>query len=190
MSAPHDVLRDDPALEPLVADHGELSLEPAPDPFERLVVSIVRQQLSMASADAIRERLFERFEIEPASLRAASNDALADVGLSERKAETIRNAAVAFDERGYSGDYFAGRSDDAVRDELTRITGIGPWTAKMFLMFGLGREDVFPVEDLGIRKGMWTVFDEDMTREAMTERAERWRPYRSIASLYLWRVVE
>ncbi|CCQ32619.1 3-methyladenine DNA glycosylase protein [Halorhabdus tiamatea SARL4B] len=190
MSDPHDILRDDPGIKPLVAEHGELTLEPARDPFERLVVSIVRQQLSIASADAIRERLFERFTVEPSSLRAPSIDALADVGLSERKAETIRNVAVAFEKRGYSRDYFAEHTDGEVVAELTEITGIGPWTAKMFLVYGLGREDVFPVEDLGIRKGMWAVFDDEMDRAAMVERAERWRPYRSIASLYLWRVVD
>jgi len=190
VSDPYDLLRDDPAMAPLVAEHGELVLDPADDPFERLVVSIVRQQLSMASAEAIEERLFDRFEIQPATLRDAPIERLADVGLSERKAETIRNVAVAFDERGYDREYFGTYSDDEVREELTAITGIGPWTAKMFCLFALGREDVFPVEDLGIRKGMAAICGDDLGQSEMVERAERWRPYRSYASLYLWRVVD
>jgi len=66
---------------------------------------------------------------------------------------------------------------------------VGDWTAKMFLMFVLGREDVFPVEDLGIRRGMEALFG-DLTRAEMVDRAEPWRPYRSYASLYLWRAVD
>jgi DNA-3-methyladenine glycosylase II len=81
-------------------------------------------------------------------------------------------------------------SDDAVRAELTDVHGVGPWTAKMFLVFGLGRPDVFPVEDLGIRRGMELVCDRQMTREEMCERATEWAPYRSYASLYLWRAYE
>ncbi|WEL21341.1 DNA-3-methyladenine glycosylase 2 family protein [Halorhabdus sp. BNX81] len=190
MGEPHNVLRDDPAMAPLIAEHGELSIEPAEDPFERLVTSVVRQQLAVAAADAIEERLYEHFDVTPTEMRSASIDGLRDVGVSERKGETIQNIAIAFDERDYSRESFDGRSDEAVIDELTDISGIGPWTAKMFCMFALGREDVFPVEDLGIRKGMQTVFDDEMERSAMVARAERWQPYRSIASLYLWRVVD
>ena len=190
MAEPHERLRDDQALAGLIAEHGELSIEPADDPFARLVVSIVRQQLSMASADAIEERLFERFEVVPQAMRETPVEDFREVGLSKRKGRTIRNVAVAFDERGYDREYFAEYSDDRVLDELTEITGIGPWTAKMFLMFALGREDVFPVEDLGIRNGMEELIDDDLDRDGMVERAERWRPYRSYASLYLWRIVD
>ncbi|WP_136688122.1 DNA-3-methyladenine glycosylase family protein [Halorhabdus amylolytica] len=190
MTDPYDHLREDQALAPLVADYGELALEPAEDPFERLVVSIVRQQLSMASADAIEERLFEQFDVTPTALRDVQVEKFRDVGLSKRKGQTVRNVAVAFDEHGYDREYFAAYSDDQVLDELTEITGIGPWTGKMFCMFALGREDVFPVEDLGIRKGIQEIDDDDLDRDAMIDRAERWRPYRSIASLYLWRALD
>jgi len=190
VTGPHDFLRDDPVMEPLVAEYGELSIGPAADPFERLVVSVVRQQLSTASADAIEDRLFDSFDVTPTALRDVPVAKSRDVGVSERKGQTIRNIATAFDERNYSRESFGEHSNEAVIDELTDITGIGPWTAKMFCMFALGREDVFPVEDLGIRKGMRTVFEGDMERGAMVARAERWQPYRSIASLYLWRVVD
>jgi DNA-3-methyladenine glycosylase II len=78
----------------------------------------------------------------------------------------------------------------AVGDELGEIGGVGPWTVDMFLMFGLGRPDVFPVGDLGIRKGMAVLYDDDLTRAEMRDRAERWAPYRSYASLYLWRATD
>ncbi|WP_435363580.1 DNA-3-methyladenine glycosylase family protein [Haloarchaeobius sp. DYHT-AS-18] len=185
---PHEFLRTDPDLGPLVDEHGELTVEPHPEPFERLVVSIVNQQLSVQSAAAIRERLFDRFEVTPAGLLAADDDALADVGLSGQKIRYVRNVAERFED-GLSVERLHDLDDDAVVAELTEITGIGDWTAKMFLIFCLGREDVFPVEDLGIRRGMEELYGE-ATRAEMVETAERWHPYRSYASRYLWRVVD
>ncbi|MFB6295945.1 MAG: DNA-3-methyladenine glycosylase [Halobacteriales archaeon] len=184
-----DAIRTDPVLSGLIEEHGELELVPADDIFARFVTSIVRQQLSMESASAIRERLFERFEVSPRELRAADVEALQSVGLSESKATYVRTAATAFDERGYSRGSFDGMDDEAVIEELTGIRGVGPWTAKMFLLFCLAREDVFPIEDLGIRKGMADLYGiED--RPAMVDRAENWRPHRSYASLYLWRATD
>jgi len=187
---PHDHLRDDPDIGPLVETHGELTVEPAEDLFARFVTSILRQQVSMASAAATRERLFEAVDVTPAGILAADDETLKDAGLSRQKTSYVNNIAAAFDEHGYSHDYFEGMADEAVVEELTAITGVGDWTARMQLMFSLGREDVFPVGDLGIRKGMQTLVDPEMTRGEMREYAERWAPYRSYASLYLWRVEE
>jgi len=186
----YDTLREDPALGPTVEEHGPVDFEPAEDSFRRLVVSVINQQLSGASADAIRERVFERFEITPDALLAADENALRDTGLSEQKTRYVQNIASAYVENDYGPEYFAGESNEAVIEELTEITGVGTWTAKMYLIFCLGREDVFPVEDLGIRKGMEAIHDRGMSRTEMIETAERWRPYRSYASLYLWRAYD
>ena len=185
-----DALASDDALAPLVAEHGPLAIEPADDVFERLVVSIIRQQVSMDAAAAIRERVFERFEVTPAAVLAADPDALRDAGLSAAKVEYVRAAAERFQQREYDRESFADLSTEAVLAELGEIRGIGPWTGKMFCLFCLGRPDVFPVEDLGVRKGMWQVADSDMSRNDMVERAEPWRPYRSYAALYLWRATD
>jgi DNA-3-methyladenine glycosylase II len=192
MDDPHEFLRSDSALGPVVDAHGELTLDPAEDLFERLVTSILRQQVSMASAAATRERLFEAVEVTPTGVLAADEQVLKDAGLSRQKTRYVRNVAEAFHERGYDRDHFAAMDDEAVVAELTEITGVGQWTAEMQLMFALGREDVFPVGDLGIRKGMTTLHPEldREDRAAMVERSERWRPYRSYASLYLWRIKE
>ncbi|WP_254278719.1 DNA-3-methyladenine glycosylase family protein [Haloarcula marina] len=190
MDSAFETLRDDPDIGPLVDRHGELTLDPAEDLFERLVVSILRQQVSMASAAATRERLFDAVEVTPAGVLAADDEVLRDAGLSRQKTRYVNAVATAFDEHGYSIDYFEGMDDDAVRNDLTDITGVGDWTADMQLMFSLGREDVFPVGDLGIRKGFTTLIGEGYDRAEMVEYAERWRPYRSYASLYLWRVEE
>lgn len=191
-SSPYEYLRADDVLGPVVVEHGELALDPAEDLFERLVVSILRQQVSMASAAATRDRLFDAVDVTPAGILAADDEVLKDVGLSRQKTRYVNAVAEAFAEHGYSVAAFEGMDDDAVREELTAITGVGDWTADMQLMFALGRADVFPVGDLGIRKGMQRVFPdgEELTRGEMVERAERWAPYRSYASLYLWRVVE
>ena len=183
-------LRADPKLAPTVAAHGVQTLTPAEDPFRRLLVSVVRQQVSMDAAAAIRERLFEAVEVTPAGILAADPQTLADAGLSAAKVEYVRNVATAHRERGWNREFFADVPDDAVLEELTAITGVGPWTAKMFLLFGLGRPDVFPVEDLGVRRGMETVCDRELTRAEMRERAADWEPYRSYAALYLWRAYE
>jgi len=187
VSDPHDALRRTD-LVPLVDRHGELEpgLGPAETFFGRFVVSILRQQVSMASAAATRERLFAATEVTPEGILATDEAVLRDAGLSRQKARYVRHVAEAFVERDYSREAFAERSDEAVLAELTSITGVGAWTAKMQLIFSLDRPDVFPVEDLGVRKGMRALYG-DLDREAMVERASAWRPYRSYASLYLWR---
>lgn len=180
------VLREDPTMAALLDRHGPVAIEPAPDPFRRLLRSITSQQVSTASARAIRSRLFERFDVTPATLADAEEAALRDVGLSRQKAEYVRAVARAHVEGRIDRDRFEGMDDEAVMTALTEVRGIGDWTAKMYLMFCLGREDVFPVEDLGIRKGMWEAIDPELTRSAMVDHARRWAPYRSYASRLLW----
>ncbi|MDY7083003.1 MAG: DNA-3-methyladenine glycosylase 2 family protein [Halobacteria archaeon] len=179
-------LRRDEEMRQLIEEHGYISLEPADDIYRRLVVSIINQQLSTASADAIRERVFGEFEITPRGMLNAEDDTLNEMGLSRQKIDYINSISREFVEKEYSRDYFAGMSDDEVIGELTDIHGVGVWTSKMFLIFCLSRRDVFPVEDLGIRNGMERLYGE-MERHEMVEKARDWKPYRSIASLYVWR---
>lgn len=183
-SGPYDYLRTTD-LAPLVESYGELTFGPAEDLFERLVVSVVNQLISTEAARTIRERLFERFEVTPEAMLAADEEALRDVGLSGQKVEYVRNIARWFREHDVTRERFTDMTDAEVVADLTEIRGVGDWTANMFLMFGLGREDVFPVGDLAIRRGMEDLFGE-MTRGEMRERAEAWAPYRTYASLYVW----
>lgn len=167
----HDALRADPILrahiERVIERDGPLSLQPAHDPFARLVTSIVNQQLSVASARTIRNRLFDAVEITPEALLAADSDMLRDCGLSRQKSEYVQNVARAFREHGWTHDAFADRDDAEVANALTQIRGVGTWTAKMFLIFALARPDVFPVEDLGIRNGMTALYG-DLSRSEMS----------------------
>jgi DNA-3-methyladenine glycosylase II len=187
-----ETLRADPVTARLLETHGDVEVRPADDEFERLCVSIVNQQLSSASADAIRERLFERLgEVTPAAVLAADESTLREAGLSASKVEYLRNAATAFRDRDLTRQGLADRSDDEVVEELTAIRGLGEWSAHMYLLFALGREDVFPVGDLAVRRAMADLCDLPADdRAAMLDRAERWRPYRSYAARYLWRHYE
>ncbi|SEA08902.1 DNA-3-methyladenine glycosylase II [Haloplanus vescus] len=183
---PHDILRTDPVMAGLVDTHGPLTVQPADDEFRRLVVSIVNQQLSTASASAIRERLFDHLgDVTPAAILDADTEALRETGLSGTKVEYLRNAARAFEERDLTRAGLADHPDDAVVDELTRIRGVGEWTAEMYLLFVLGREDVLPLGDLAIRRGLEDLYGCD-SREEMREVAAAWRPYRSYGTRYVW----
>jgi DNA-3-methyladenine glycosylase II len=192
---PHDHLREDDYLGPVVEEFDDLTLDPAEDAFQRLVVSIIRQQVSMASAAATRERLFEAIEVTPEGIRDADDETLKDAGLSRQKTRYVNEIADNFHEHGWTREDFERMSDDEVRETLTDITGVGPWTAEMFLLFVLGRPDVFPVGDLGVREGLKTLLehhgeDPALTRGEMRAFAERWTPVRSYAALYLWRAEE
>ncbi len=182
---PADSLRDDPDLAPLVERYGPLELDTDEEPFERLVVSIVNQLVSTEAARTIRERLFDAVEITPDGVREAETQTLRDAGLSPQKVEYVRAAADAYDAGHITPNALSELDDDAARDELTQVKGIGDWTAKMYLMFVLERPDVFPVEDLAVRRGMEALFG-DESREEMRERATNWKPYRSYATLYVW----
>jgi len=180
------VLGADPVMADLLDAHGHLPVEPAENEFRRLAVSIVNQQLSTASAAAIRERAFDLLgEVTPAAVLAADRDALRDAGLSATKVDYLRNAATAFQERDLTREGLADHADETVVDELTTITGVGRWTAEMYLLFVLGREDVLPLGDLAVRRGLESLYGCD-SRTEMREVAEAWRPYRSYGTRYVW----
>jgi DNA-3-methyladenine glycosylase II len=184
------VLRQDPVMAELLAEHDPYS-EPEWTEFERLCVSIINQQLSTASAAAVKERVFDLLDedVTPESVLEADEEDLREAGLSGMKIEYMRNAARAFQENDYTREGLAEHSPDEVIEKLTEIKGIGEWTARMYLLFVLEHEDVLPLGDLAIRRGIDQLYgdgDEELTREEMREIAESWRPYRSVAARYIW----
>jgi 3-methyladenine DNA glycosylase/8-oxoguanine DNA glycosylase len=163
--------------------------------FEALVRAIVYQQLSGKAAATIYKR-FKNLFIKnkypsPIMVMERSHEELRSVGLSNQKASYIHNIANAFYTGAIPKDINA-IGDKEVIECLTTIKGVGPWTAEMFLMFTLNRPDVFPVTDLGIQKGFKLFFQLDKIPrpDQMIKKAEPWRPYRTLASWYLWRLVE
>ena len=166
------------------------------DAYGALVRAIVGQQLSTKAARSIFERLVEYFgghtptpgellDADPEEMRAAA-------GLSRAKVTFLRNLAEHVEDGELRLDQFAELSDEEVAEQLIAIKGLGPWTIHMFLIFHLGRPDVLPVGDLGIRKAVQVLYGLDaLPTPAELERiAEPWRPHRSLASLYLWRSLD
>lgn len=171
---------------------------PGTSMFISLARAIVYQQLSGKAAASIFRRFCDMFPGKRRGLNARRlleipNRNLRAAGLSRNKALALQDLA----ERTLRGDLPNGRklkqmSDEEIVAALTQVRGIGVWTAQMFLMFYLGRPDVLAVDDLGLRQGHAVVLgrDEISDRRSLHAYAERWRPYRSVASWYLWRAVE
>lgn len=187
------VLRRDPVLAELLDEYDPYA-EPVREEYERLCISIINQQLSTASALAVRERVFDVLdgEVTPETVLSADEERLRAAGLSRRKVEYVRNAARAFRKNDYSREGFAEYTDEEVIETLTEIRGVGRWTANMYLLFVLERPDVLPLGDLAIRRGIEQLYanGEELTRTEMREIAEPWRPYRSVATRYLWAAYE
>jgi 3-methyladenine DNA glycosylase/8-oxoguanine DNA glycosylase len=184
--------RRDRRLGAVIRRVGACDLRPQGDPYRSLLRSVVYQQLAGAAAAAIAGRLRRHFGgryPRPERLLAARDAELRAVGLSRQKIATLRAVAGAFADGTLSSRRLRRMDDDAVVEAVTRIKGIGEWTAHMLLMFSLGSPDVLPVGDYGVRKGAMQLYElsELPGRSDLEALAEPWRPYRSVASWYLWR---
>ncbi|WP_122087923.1 DNA-3-methyladenine glycosylase family protein [Halalkalicoccus subterraneus] len=187
-------LREDPVMATVINEYDLYTEQEWESGFERLVVSVINQSISTAAAAAVRERVYALFDgpITPEAVLAADDEELAAAGLGRRKAEYVNTAAEAFLERDLSREALADHTDEEVIEELTRIRGIGEWTARMYLLFVLEREDVLPLGDLAVRRGIEELYNdgEELTRAEMREIAEAWRPYRSTGTKYVWAAYE
>jgi 3-methyladenine DNA glycosylase/8-oxoguanine DNA glycosylase len=188
--------RCDPVLAQLVERVGPLPPRPARRPtlFAMLGRAIVYQQISGAAARAIHRRLVALCGgrgLRPAPIRSASAVALRAAGLSRQKAASLRDLARHVDD-GLTLRSVRKLDDEAAIVALSRVRGVGRWTAEMLLMFQLGRPDLLPVDDLGIRKSMQRAYRlRELPRpERMQRVAEPWRPWRTVACFYLWRALE
>ncbi len=187
--------RRDPVLGAVIRRVGACELKRGGDPYRYLVRSVLYQQITGAAGRAIEKRLHAAFGGRvpmPALLRIADAETLRSVGLSRQKIASIHAIATAFDERTLDGRKLARLDDDAVVEAVTQVRGVGEWTAHMLLMFSLGRPDVLPVGDYGVCKAARDLYGlADLPKRAELEAlGERWRPYRSIATWYLWRSTE
>jgi DNA-3-methyladenine glycosylase II len=164
---------------------------PLGNPFSVLVYSIIGQQISGFAARAIAGRLTERFGgriPSPAELLALDPGDLKSVGLSQRKVEYLRSLAEHIISGELQVDHLDTLSDDEVRAQITASRGLGRWTADMFLLINLERPDILPIGDLGIRSAVQRLYrlDHLPTPREVEAIGEKWRPNRSLASLYLW----
>lgn len=187
----------DPQLHAAIVTH-QLScreIQPVTDPsrfFLELAESIVSQQLAVKAADAIWNRLLElmpRGEVTPEAILALPEQQLRDVGLSWAKVRYVRDLAEQTQAGNLAYQKISEFENEAVITELTKVKGIGRWTVEMFLIFTLGRPDVFSFGDLGLLRGfqkLYGVADEATARQQMPAVAELWAPYRSYGALALW----
>ena len=164
---------------------------PPLDAFGTLIFQVAGQQLSVRATRTILSRLEQRFDgrLPTASeVLEADPQVLRDVGLSFRKGATLRALAERFVDGRLSDDAFSPMTDDEVEATLTEVPGIGPWTAHGFLLVALARPDVFLSGDIALRRAIQKAygFDHVPTEGEMTQLAERWRPYRSLAVSYLF----
>jgi len=183
----------DPVLQPVIARVGLCTIRPHTDYYQELVDSIISQQLSIHAARSIESRfrdLFGGVFPTPEQILTTDVDTLRGLGFSRAKASYVLDLAQHVVDGKVRFDHLDALSNDEVIAELTAVKGIGTWTAHMFLMFCMGRTDVLPVGDLGIRNGIRKLygFADAPTPDQITELAAKnqWHPYESIASWYIW----
>lgn len=184
------LLKSDPVMAELVRRSDVSRYQLRDNTFRGLVESIVGQQLSVRAARTIKQRLWEALgtrKYKPQHIINTTTKKLRACGLSNSKVEYIKGLAAAAITKELNLKMISKMDDDQVIEELTKHKGVGKWTAEMFLIFSLGRLDVLSLGDWGIRNAMIRLYGlKNPTDKKLLFIAEKWRPYRSIASFYLW----
>lgn len=187
----------DPRLAPLVQRFGLCPLEPHTNYYRELVESIIGQQLSVKAAASINRRFVELFEGQFPDAESILNqpvEYLRTAGLSGAKARYVQDLARHVQEGRLEFERFDALPNEEIIQELTAVKGIGEWTAHMFLIFCMGRLDVLPVGDLGIRTGVMRLYNlpelPDAKQIQTIAEQNRWHPYESVASWYIWQSLD
>ena len=163
------------------------------DYFKSLVKSIIGQQLSVKAAFTISTRLINICEIiSPETILSIDNNKFRKIGISRAKILYIKSLAEKIISKEIDLEKINQYSDDEVIEYLIKVKGIGKWTAEMFLIFSLGRLDIFSVNDAGLKRALKWLYDidRDVELDFLISRTNRWSPYRTIASLYLWKIID
>ena len=190
----HKELRKDKVMGNLIRIQGEKLITKRKNAWLHLCTSILSQQLSTKVAKVIRDRFLALYGSKfptPQQVLDTPAETFRSIGFSYAKANYVHNVARFAIEHGMDDKKLGKMTDDEVIEYLVAIKGVGRWTVEMLLIFTLGREDVFAVDDLGIQNAMIRLFDLDRTdkkkfRDDMLRISESWRPYRSYACLHLW----
>jgi len=173
--------------------HPRVYLEPRGQPFHTLARAIVGQQISVKAAQSVWNRFAGLVSVvSPESVLSVKRKELRSCGLSDRKVEYIADLAQHFADGAVHVHRWPQMSDEEVIEDLVQVRGIGRWTAEMFLMFNLLRPDVFPLGDLGLQKGLQLAYHggRKISLKTMQRRGESLRPWRSVATWYLWRSLD
>ncbi|WLE59909.1 DNA-3-methyladenine glycosylase 2 family protein [Burkholderia plantarii] len=188
-----DLVKRDRILKKLIPKFGPAHLVKRGDPFVTLARSVVGQQISVASAQAVWAAIEAVCpKLAPQQVIRLGQEKLAACGLSKRKSDYILDLAQHFVSGALHVDKWTSMDDEAVIAELTQIRGIGRWTAEMFLIFNLSRPDVLPLDDLGLIRAISVNYfsGEPVTRSEAREVAANWEPWRTVATWYMWRSLD
>ena len=188
------ILQNNKYIGPLIQKWGNCTIMPINKEkyFEDLVDAICSQQLSGKAAKTIFERVKNLLvSVTPKNIISKTDQELRDCGLSWQKVGYVKDLANKVSSGELQIEILNKLDDEEIIKKLTLVKGIGKWTAEMFLMFSLGRPDIFPIDDLGIKKGFEKVTGEKWDKIKSAKFAEKnWKPYRTVASWYLWRSLE
>jgi len=186
--------RRDPVMGAIMRRHPGVYMMARGEPFMTLARAICGQQISVKAAQSVWNRVCICLEqkITPEAVVAAERKNLRACGLSDRKTEYIADLAQHFVDGKIHARNWPQMSDEEIIAELTDVRGIGRWTAEMFLMFNLLRPDVFPLDDLGLQKGIRVAYfkGRKISLGRMRKLGDSWRPWRSVATWYLWRSLD
>ena len=183
----------DKKLSKLIKSYPDDFLFSKSDPFFTLARSIVGQQISVKAAQSVWDKLEVRIiKINPKIIINTHTNTLKAVGLSRQKVSYLKNLAKAFIEKKIKINNWEKMNDEEVIQDLIQIKGIGRWTAEMFLIFNLCRADIFPLDDIGMIKGLCKLYNISYPtkKEILIKIGKKWKPYRSVATWYLWRSLD
>lgn len=189
-SAEIELARVDPILGVHIKTQGSIPSRPSRDYFEALSSSIISQQISVKAAAKIFDRFQNVTRLQPETVTTLSESDVKGIGLSGQKWRYIHDLAEHFVRDSAIFNHLDSLKDDEIIEELTRIKGIGVWTAQMFLIFTLHRPDVFAPDDRGLQLAVEKLYERTFTRAELETFAQRWAPYRSTACLHLWRSLD
>lgn len=194
IEAAYNHLSQDPNLKDIVCQWGFCSLQKGENYYFELCRSIIAQQISTKVANKITSRLTEMFDgnVTPEKADVMKLEDLREVGISQRKAQTIKTVAQYFLDQKLDPAGIDEMSDEEIHLLLTKIKGVGTWTVTMFLIFAMNRPRIIPAHDFGIRKAIKLLFDlEEMPGpEIVTQYYQSWAPHETVASWYLWRSLD
>ena len=185
--------RRDPVMGAIMRAHPKIFLVRRGEPFMTLARAIVGQQISVKAAQSVWNRFADCVgEVTPENVLLKQRPILRACGLSDRKTEYIADLAQHFANGSIHVHRWPAMADEEIIAELVEVRGIGRWTAEMFLIFNLLRPDVFPLDDLGLQKGIRVAYfaNRKVALSTLRRIGERWRPWRSVATWYLWRSLD
>tara|TARA_Y100000816_G_scaffold291715_1_gene284012 strand:+ start:2728 stop:3348 length:621 start_codon:yes stop_codon:yes gene_type:complete len=187
------LITKDKKLGKIILSHPKDFLFSKADPFYTLARSIVGQQISVQAAQAVWERYEKKVKrVSPRNTLNMHHMSLKSCGLSRQKIIYLKSLSKGFVQKEISPSQWSKYSDEEIINELIKIKGIGRWTAEMFLIFNLCRQDIFPADDLGLIKGICNCYNMEypISRDHAIRLSKKWKPYRTVATWYFWRSLD